>query len=57
MCIVRVKPKKWIWVDLKSEKGGKPEKSVFFVRSGPQTKWLSPESGHEWRIERESFNS
>ena len=57
ICIVRVKPKKWIWVDLKSEKGGKPEKSVFFVRSGPQTKWLSPESGHEWRIERESFNS
>ena len=57
ICIVEVKPKKWIWVDLKSEKGGKPEKSAFFVRSGPQSKWLSPESGHEWRIERESSNS
>lgn len=53
ICIVTVKKKHWVWVDLKTIDGGKPSKDVFFVRSGPQTKKLSAESAHEWRKSRE----
>ena len=51
ICIVDVKPKKWTWVDMKSIDGGKPAKEIFFVRAGPETKRLSPETAHDWRIE------
>jgi len=54
ICIVGVKQKQWVWVDLKNDKRGAPGKSIFFVRSGPQTVQLSPESAHEWRREKES---